>query len=74
MDPMTAILMTFGVILILTGWVQLLLTSFKEDYNWGLVTLFLPPLSYLYACCNWQQGKGAMILTFLGWLLVLLGL
>lgn len=74
MDPMSAILITFGVILILAGWVQLLVTSFADDYNWGLVTLFIPPLSYLYACFSLDKAKGAMALTALGWLLVLLGL
>ena len=74
MEPTAAIFVTFGVILILAGWVQLLITSFKEDYNWGLMTVFLPPLSYLYSLFSWDKAGGAMVLTIIGWLLVLFGL
>lgn len=74
MDPVSAIFMTFGVILVLVGWVQLLITSFNEDYSWGLTTLFIPPVSYLYACMSLDKAKGAMGLTGLGWLLILFGL
>ena len=49
MDPISVVFITFGVILIAAGWIQLLITSFKEDYTWGLTTLFLPPLSYIYS-------------------------
>ncbi len=70
MDPMTAVLMTFGAILVFAGWVQLLITSFNEDYSWGLTTLFLPPISYIFACFAWDKAKGAMWLTGIGWLLI----
>lgn len=74
MDPITAVFMTFGVILVVAGWVQLLFTSFGEDYSWGLATLFLPPISYLYALSSLDKAKGAMGLTGIGWLLILMAL
>ncbi len=74
MDPITAVFITFGVIMIVAGWVQLLITSFGEDYAWGLSTLFLPPLSYIYSFFSWEKAKGAMGLTLIGWALVLFGL
>ena len=74
MDTMSAIFMTFGVIMILAGWVQLLIISFKNDYSWGLTTLFLPPISYLYALVSWDKAQGAMVMTIIGWVLVLFGL
>ncbi len=74
MDPISAVFMTFGVILIVAGWIQLLITSFSEDFSWGLVTVFLPPVSYVYGCFALEKAKGALILTAIGWLLVLFGL
>lgn len=74
MDPVTAVFVTFGAILILAGWVQLLFTSFGEDYSWGLSTLFLPPLSYVYSFFAWEKAKGAMMMTIIGWGLVFFGL
>lgn len=74
MEPMSAVFMTFGVILIVAGWVQLLITSFGEDFSWGLTTLFLPPFSYIYSCFAFEKAKGALTLTGIGWVLVLLSL
>jgi len=74
MDPISAVFATFGVILIFAGWVHLIFTSFEDDYSWGLTTLFLPPISYLFACFVWDKTKGAMTLTIIGWLLILVGL
>ena len=44
MEATTATLYTFGAAMLLTSWVLLLITSWKEDYAWGLCSLFLPPL------------------------------
>ena len=74
MDPITAVFITFGVILILAGWVQLLFTSFGEDFSWGLATLFVPPLSYVYSLFALDKAAGAMSMTGIGWGLVLFGL
>lgn len=74
MDPITAVLVTFGAILIFAGWVQLLITSFGEDYSWGLATLFLPVLSYIYSFFAWDKAKDAMVLTGIGWALIVAGL
>ncbi len=74
MDPITAVLVTFGAILIFAGWIQLLITSFGEDYTWGLTTLFLPVLSYTYSFFAWEKSKDAMVLTLIGWTLVIVGL
>lgn len=74
MDPITTVFLTFGVILVLAGWVQLLFTSFGEDFSWGLATLFVPPLSYVYSLFALDKAAGAMGMTGLGWGLVLVGL
>lgn len=74
MDPLSASFLTFGVILLFASWVILLIDSFKQDYSWGLTTLFLPPLSYVYAAFTWQKSKDTLIFAGIGWLLILLSL
>ncbi len=59
MEATTASMMTFGVVALLASWVVLLIVSWKDDYAWGLCTLLLPPLSYLYALARLDKaGRG----------------
>ena len=52
----------------------MLVTSFKEDYTWGLATLFLPPFSYFYGLFELEKAKPALILAAIGGVLVFFGL
>lgn len=72
MEATSATLMTFGIILLLASWVQLLFVSFKEDFTWGLTTVFLPPLSYFYSLFALNKAGSALGLSILGMGLVLL--
>ncbi len=70
MDATSATLMTFGLATLLTSWVLLLIVSWKEDYAWGLFTLLLPPLSYLYALFRLDKAGQALLVAVVGWLLL----
>lgn len=66
MDPMSAMLTTAGIALLLLSWGLLLATSFKEDFTWGLCTIFLPPLSYLYGFVRWSRAQEPLLVGLLG--------
>lgn len=70
MEATTATLVTFGAVALLASWVVLLITSWKEDYAWGLCTLFLPPLSYLYSLARLDKTADALLLAAGGWILL----
>jgi len=72
MEATTATLYTFGAAALLASWVVLMITAWKEDYTWGLCTLFLPPLSYLYALSRWDKAGDAIWLAIGGWVLIFL--
>ena len=72
MDPLSAAFMTFGVICLLSSWVLLLSVSFKDDFAWGMTTIFLPPLSYLYGFFNLDKAASSLVLALIGWALVFL--
>jgi hypothetical protein len=74
MDASSATLVTFGAAALLASWVILLIESWKEDYAWGLCTLLLPPLSYLYGLFRLDKAGQALLLAIVGWLLVYLGM
>ena len=70
MEATSATLLTFGLAALLLSWIVLLITAWKEDYTWGLCTIFLPPLSYLYALARLDKSGGAIALAVLGWLVI----
>ncbi len=70
MDATSATLMTFGLATLLASWVLLLIVSWKEDYAWGLCTLLLPPLSYLYALFRLDKAGQALLVALVGWILI----
>ena len=70
MDAIAASMTTFGVVALLASWVLLLIVSWQEDYAWGLFTLLLPPLSYLYALGRLDKAGQALLLAAAGWILI----
>ncbi len=74
MDPISATLITFGIVILVASWVMLLVTSFKEDFSWGLCSVFLPPLAYFYGLFNWAKAGESILFAMLGLILVFLAL
>ncbi|MFK7976931.1 MAG: hypothetical protein AB8C02_12390 [Halioglobus sp.] len=72
MDAASATMMTFGAAMLLLSWIALLVAAWQEDYTWGLCTLFLPPLSYLYGIARLDKAGEAILLAIGGWALILL--
>jgi len=70
MEAASATLVTFGAVALLASWVLLLAASWKEDYTWGLCTLFLPPLSYLYGLSRLDKAGEAILVAIVGWILI----
>lgn len=66
MESISATLVTFGAVLLLASWIQLIIVSFEEDYTWGLCSVFLPPFSYFYSLFAWQKAKSCIWLAVLG--------
>ncbi len=68
----SATLFVFGLALLLVSWVMLLITSWKEDYAWGLFTVLLPPVSYLFALFQLDKAGQSILLAIAGWVLIFL--
>lgn len=74
MEATSAYLLTLGAATLVLSWVLLLIVSWKEDYAWGLCSLFLPPLSYLYALARLDKAGESLLLAVVGWVLIWLSL
>jgi len=72
MEPLSAALVTFGVAILLISWVMMIITSFQEDFTWGLSSVFVPPFAYFYGLFKWSKAKTAILFAVLGWILIFL--
>lgn len=72
MDPLSAALTTFGIAILLASWIMLIIYSFREDMTWGLCSLFLPPVSYLYGLFHWSKANEPVLFALLGCALLIL--
>ncbi len=73
MEPTSALFLTLGCALLALSWILLLITAAREDFTWGLCTVLLPPLSYLYGLWRWELCRDPILLAVAGWVLVWLG-
>ncbi len=74
MEPISAVFMTFGSILLVASWIYLIIIAFREDFSWGLFSVLVPPLAYLYSCFAWNKTREVLIMAIAGSVLVILGL
>lgn len=72
MEASNALLMTLGVATLLVSWILLLVVSWKEDYAWGLFSLLLPPVGYVYSCFRLDKAGQVLLTAILGWVLIFL--
>lgn len=74
MEPISSLLVFFGAATLLISWVYMIIISFKTDYAWGFMSVFLPPLSYLYGLFNLGKTWQVVGLALLGSVLLIAGL
>ena len=73
MDPISSLLVFFGVATLLVSWVYMIIISFKVDHAWGFMSVFLPPLSYLYGLFNLGKTWEVLGLALVGMILLIAG-
>jgi hypothetical protein len=74
MDPTSALLLTVGTFALIGSWIVLMIESWKDDYAWGLCTLLLPPLSYLYGLFRLDRAAESLALAIAGTAMVYLAI
>lgn len=74
MEPISSLLVFFGAATLLISWVYMIIISFRSDYAWGFMSVFLPPLSYLYGLFNLGKAWEVLALAVAGSAMLLAGL
>ncbi|MEZ5435108.1 MAG: hypothetical protein R3E67_00280 [Pseudomonadales bacterium] len=74
MDSISSVLTMFGIATLVISWGYMIIVSFKADYAWGFMSVFLPPLSYVYALFNLGKTWEVLALALLGLGFLLAGL
>ncbi len=72
MDATTATLMTFGLAALLASWILMIIVAWREDYAWGLCSVLLPPLAYLYGLFRLDKAGQSLLLAVAGLFLLFL--
>jgi hypothetical protein len=70
MPPVHAFFFFTGIVALILSWLLLLIYSSREDFTWGLFTVLLPPLAYLYGLFRWDKAKEPILLAVVGCVLV----
>ncbi len=68
MEPTSAVLMTFGLAILLVRWVLLIIASFEDDYAWGIFAVLLPPIAYIYGLFRMEKAGQSIAVAVVGWI------
>ena len=74
MEPLSAVLLLGGGVLLAASWIQLIITASGEDFTWGLCSVFVPPLAYFYGLFQWDKAGDAIKMAIIGLVLTGMGL
>ena len=74
MEPLSAVLLLGGGVMLAASWIQLIIAASGEDFTWGLCSVFLPPLAYFYGLFQWEKAGDAIKMAIVGLILVGFGI
>jgi len=67
MEPLSVTLLFFASVILLASWIMLIIAAMSsDDFAWGLSSIFLPPLGYIYALYRWENAGSAVKAAGLG--------
>lgn len=72
MEPTSAVLLTFGIAILLVSWILLLIAAWRDDYAWGLFATLLPPVAYIYGLFRLEKAGQALLVAVVGWAFIIL--
>ena len=74
MDQVPVILVFMGVAVMALSWIYMIIVAFKDDYSWGLCSVFLPPVGYFYGLFSWSKSWEFELMAVIGFLMTASGL
>lgn len=69
-----------GLLLMFVGWVvsavgsiMVLIKAFQNSIVWGLCSLFIPFVIFVFVAQNWEETKKGFLISLLGFGIIVLG-
>ena len=66
------VILVAGVVMMLIGAIQILISAFRESILWGLGCLFLPFCALIYLIVHWEDAKSGFFLKLKGIFVIVL--
>jgi hypothetical protein len=68
-----SLLLIAGLLLYAAGWVGLWIEAFRQSILWGLLVVFIPPVTVVFAFRHWRTARFPALCLFIGVGLLALG-
>jgi hypothetical protein len=68
-----SLLLISGVLLYGAGWVGLWIEAFRQSILWGLLVVFIPPVTFVFALGHWRTARFPALCLLIGVGLLALG-
>lgn len=72
MESLSVFVYGLAILMIASGTLWLFVVIFKDNIGWGVVSLWLFPLIYVYVINNWTQSKMPFLVHLSGIVFLLL--
>ena len=73
MDAFSTTLTFFALTLLVSSWIMLIFAATSDDFTWGLFSIFLPPLAYVYGLYKWELAGDSIKAAILGFIVLAVG-
>ena len=70
---LVSLLLIAGLLLYAAGWVGLWIEAFRRSILWGLLVVFIPPVTVGFAYYHWRAARFPALCLFIGVGLLALG-
>ena len=70
---LVSLLLIAGLLLCTAGWVGLWFEAFRQSILWGLLVVFIPPVTVVFAFRHWRTARSRALCLLIGVGLLALG-
>ncbi|AGH81057.1 hypothetical protein PCNPT3_05575 [Psychromonas sp. CNPT3] len=70
---MAEIIMSIGFIICIIGGILLVIQAFKMSLVWGLLCLFLMPVTFIFTVVHWPVAKKPFFIQLIGMVFFVIG-
>ena len=72
MSALFGILAAIGFIIMFVGAIWILIIAFKKSVLWGLGSLFIPFVIFVFTFMNWKDTKKPFLIWLLGFIVAII--